>query len=258
MVHGPARAARRRDRRLGRRDPARLRLVRRADDVRRALSGLLRGERGHLHVPARDRGEDPRAVRATIAARPRRSCTSSRCGEVGVLVAYTSERRLCAMLEGLVLGTAEHYGETLVVEEIQCMHRGDAGCVFTVTRTLVSARMLASRGLESEAPPSGALATARDPLPRIRPAQRVKARSRAPSSKGFPGGRSRRRLRPGETAAPERESLALLPSGPDAVRMLPVRGTRPSTPRARDLIPLKPSLGRRSVPLERMSGSGNR
>ena len=66
------------------------------------------------------------------------------------------------------------------------------------------------------------------------------ARSRAPSSSGFIGGRSRRRLRPGETAAPERESLALLPSGPDAVRMLPVRGTRPSTPRARDLIPLKP------------------
>ena len=66
------------------------------------------------------------------------------------------------------------------------------------------------------------------------------ARSRAPSSSGFIGGRSRRRLRSGETAAPERESLALLPSGPDAVRMLPVRGTRPSTPRARDLIPLKP------------------
>ena len=66
------------------------------------------------------------------------------------------------------------------------------------------------------------------------------ARSRAPSSSCFLGGRSRRRLRPGETAAPERESLALLPSGPDAVRMLSVRGTRPSTPRARDLIPLKP------------------
>ena len=66
------------------------------------------------------------------------------------------------------------------------------------------------------------------------------ARSRAPSSSCFLGGRSRRRLRSGETAAPERESLALLPSGPDAVRMLPVRGTRPSTPRARNLIPLKP------------------
>ena len=70
--------------------------------------------------------------------------------------------------------------------------------------------------------------------------QGCEARSRGPSSSDFIGGNSRRRLRPGETAAPERESLALLPSGPDAVRMLSVRGTRPSTPRARDLIPLKP------------------
>lgn len=52
--------------------------------------------------------------------------------EVGVLVSYTSERRLCRLLEGLVLGSAEHYGETLVVEEIQCMRQGDPGCVFTV------------------------------------------------------------------------------------------------------------------------------
>jgi predicted hydrocarbon binding protein len=38
------------------------------------------------------------------------------------------------VLEGLVRGTGEHYGEALVVDEIQCMHRGDAGCVFTVMR----------------------------------------------------------------------------------------------------------------------------
>ena len=55
-------------------------------------------------------------------------------GEVGVLISYTSERQLCAMLEGLVLGTAAHYGEAVVADEIQCMRRGDAGCVFTVTR----------------------------------------------------------------------------------------------------------------------------
>ena len=53
-------------------------------------------------------------------------------GEDGVLVSYTSERRLCRVLEGLVLGTAEHYGETIEIEEIQCMGRGDRACVFTV------------------------------------------------------------------------------------------------------------------------------
>ena len=51
----------------------------------------------------------------------------------------------------------------------------------------------------------------------------------------------RRLLGSGGTAAPERESLALLPSGPDAVRTLPVRGTRSSTPRAQ-------TLSRRTVP----------
>ena len=73
-------------------------------------------------------------VRATIVGASPPELHVQPFGEVGVLVSYTSERRLCAMLEGLVRGTAEHYGEALVVEEIQCMHRGDAGCVFTVTR----------------------------------------------------------------------------------------------------------------------------
>ena len=75
---------------------------------------------------------------------------------------------------------------------------------------------------------------------------------------GLPRRNLRRRLGPGGTAAPERESLALLPSGPDAVRTLPVRGTRPVNTSCADPIPMKPSLGRRSVPLERISGSGNR
>jgi hypothetical protein len=73
-------------------------------------------------------------VRATIKGASPPELHVQPFGEVGVLVSYTSERRLCAMLEGLVRGTAEQYGEAVVVEEIQCMHRGDAGCVFTVTR----------------------------------------------------------------------------------------------------------------------------
>ena len=72
-------------------------------------------------------------VRATIpGARPPELHVRP-LGAAGVLVSYTSDRRLCWLLEGLVLGTAEHYGEALVVEQIQCMHDGDAGCVVTVT-----------------------------------------------------------------------------------------------------------------------------
>lgn len=53
-------------------------------------------------------------------------------GDDGVLISYTSERHLCRLLEGLVAGVAAHYGERLELEELQCMLRGDPGCVFSV------------------------------------------------------------------------------------------------------------------------------
>ena len=106
-------------------------------------------------------------VRATVPGATPPRLHVQPLGELGVLISYTSERRLCRLLDGLVQGTAAHYGERIEVDELQCMHRGDAGCVFSVT--LVD-----------------------------------KARSRTPSSFGFPGGLPRRRLRPGEAAAPER------------------------------------------------------
>jgi Haem-NO-binding len=71
-------------------------------------------------------------VRATIpGATPPRLHVHALRG-LGVLVSYTSERGLCRLLEGLVLGTAAHYGDEVDVEEIQCMRRGEPGCVFTV------------------------------------------------------------------------------------------------------------------------------
>ncbi len=55
-------------------------------------------------------------------------------GDDGVLISYTSERRLCRLLEGLVAGVAAHYGERFPLEELQCLHRGDPGCVFSGAR----------------------------------------------------------------------------------------------------------------------------
>ena len=73
-------------------------------------------------------------VRSTIpGARPPRLHVHP-LGDTGVLISYTSERRLCKVLEGLVRGTAEKLGEEIDVEEVQCMERGDPGCVFTVLR----------------------------------------------------------------------------------------------------------------------------
>jgi hypothetical protein len=73
-------------------------------------------------------------VRATIAGAVPPKLHVRPLGDDSVLVSYTSERRLCHLLEGLVHGVAVHYGDAVALEEIQCMHRGDPGCVFTITR----------------------------------------------------------------------------------------------------------------------------
>ena len=49
-------------------------------------------------------------------------------GDGGLEIEYTSPRRICAMLRGLVEGTGRVYEEKLEVEEPACMHRGDPAC----------------------------------------------------------------------------------------------------------------------------------
>ncbi len=71
-------------------------------------------------------------VRATISGATPPNLHVQPFGHDGLMISYTSERQLCRLLEGLVLGSAAHYGELVALEEIQCMHRGDPGCVFTV------------------------------------------------------------------------------------------------------------------------------
>jgi hypothetical protein len=53
-------------------------------------------------------------------------------GANAISIVYTSRRKLCAMLRGLVEGTARHYGEAVQIEEHDCMHRGDKACTFQV------------------------------------------------------------------------------------------------------------------------------
>jgi hypothetical protein len=43
---------------------------------------------------------------------------------------YHSPRRLCALAHGFIEGAADHYGEIVDVNQRECMHRGDARCVF--------------------------------------------------------------------------------------------------------------------------------
>jgi hypothetical protein len=45
-------------------------------------------------------------------------------------VTYQSPRRLCALAEGLIMGAADYYRETVVFEHLECMKRGSERCVW--------------------------------------------------------------------------------------------------------------------------------
>lgn len=52
-----------------------------------------------------------------------------------VSITYTSPRKLCELLEGLVVGVGRYYGDALRIDQPVCMHREDAaGCTFFVSR----------------------------------------------------------------------------------------------------------------------------
>jgi Haem-NO-binding len=56
----------------------------------------------------------------------------SEIGERGLEIVYSSPRRLCAMLRGLVEGTAQVYDEIVQVDERACMEHGGKACTFDV------------------------------------------------------------------------------------------------------------------------------
>ncbi len=46
---------------------------------------------------------------------------------------YRSSRQLCAFAEGLLLGTATHYGERIAIEQPLCMKHGDDHCLLAIS-----------------------------------------------------------------------------------------------------------------------------
>lgn len=71
-------------------------------------------------------------VRATIPDASPPQLRASALGEEGVRIEYMSPRQLCVLLEGLVRGTAAHYGERAEIDQPECMLRGDPTCLFDV------------------------------------------------------------------------------------------------------------------------------
>jgi hypothetical protein len=48
-------------------------------------------------------------------------------------LAYTSHRGLCSFAEGLVEGSADHYGETVTISQTTCSKRGDESCTLRIS-----------------------------------------------------------------------------------------------------------------------------
>lgn len=50
-----------------------------------------------------------------------------------LVLRYHSERKLCALAEGFVLGAAAHFGERAEIDQPACMLRGDEDCLLHCT-----------------------------------------------------------------------------------------------------------------------------
>jgi len=48
----------------------------------------------------------------------------------GLVIGYTSARKMCALAEGFMLGAADFFQETAEIEHPVCMHHGAEKCVF--------------------------------------------------------------------------------------------------------------------------------
>ena len=69
-------------------------------------------------------------VRATILKATPPQLEVVPLGDDGVTIDYSSPRKLCSLLRGLVEGTARHFGQSVEGDETACMHRGDERCRF--------------------------------------------------------------------------------------------------------------------------------
>lgn len=49
-----------------------------------------------------------------------------------IRMSYNSRRRMCSFAEGLIEGSAQHFGERVELHQATCMHQGDASCLFHI------------------------------------------------------------------------------------------------------------------------------
>jgi hypothetical protein len=60
--------------------------------------------------------------------------STTRRGDDEIVIHYSSARRLCALAKGIAKGIARHYGETVEIRDLTCMHKGAETCEILLTR----------------------------------------------------------------------------------------------------------------------------
>ena len=55
--------------------------------------------------------------------------------DASLVIGYRSPRKLCRLAHGFILGVGDHFGETLRVNHLECMHEGSDRCLLAVTAT---------------------------------------------------------------------------------------------------------------------------
>lgn len=53
-----------------------------------------------------------------------------------MIMTYHSERKLCFLAEGLIIGASEHYNEPMKIKHTDCMHDGHDACLIHVIRDM--------------------------------------------------------------------------------------------------------------------------
>ncbi len=81
-----------------------------------------------------------KAVRANNPGAAPPELKTTRVSPTELRLTYTSARKLCAVARGMIRGVATHYGETLRVNEVQCMHSGAASCEIDIVAVPAGAR----------------------------------------------------------------------------------------------------------------------
>jgi predicted hydrocarbon binding protein len=57
-----------------------------------------------------------------------------RIDDDNMLIHYYSHRKLCPVLKGIIRGLGEHYSESFLINETECMHSGHPHCTISVQK----------------------------------------------------------------------------------------------------------------------------